>query len=565
MKLILPKALRGFSYDRAMPVEFNSFNDDVWLPSLFFKVVTGGQDRGRNANDPTNLERYVEALAGHPHVDGFEGDVGYRLLNRLTRTSLVQMGFRGQAHRSEQIESVSPYSILAFKPGFPEHASVSRKVDVLVYRMMRDQMRGDALLRTFFERVFGHGVHVQGGAQPGGTYDGCTEIGTLTRLSLCLLDGFQSVGARPPKERIPGEPMPAFASAMARDLQRYLQAYHDKMPVEALTHHFRGLVSVELFIYTLKLFHALPALVSDASVLPAAMRELLQTSAPEIYLDFTGTASGLSRSMATFCVRRDLESIHPFMTAVLTVRHFDRLVRAVRGDKKVVQAVEAGLDGKEGPAYLQLLLTLRDDLAVALRVDTAAEHEEEEIRSLNSENPGDDMMSASREYIDHVTIDGESGFQRLILLLCDVQRGKIFETASQWYRNIGGLTRPYGLLTGTSANRSTWRYAPGNDLLATLVQLAAVDIPQWNTDTPAPAPVALAGFLKWLEKRFGIIVDRPPDTVHGAEYTAAAQENLQAMLRRLRQMGVFRDLSDDVTVQRLHPPYTNNSIGASAP
>jgi len=27
------------------------------------------------------------------------------------------------------------------------------------------------------------------------------------------------------------------------------------------------------------------------------------------------------------------------------------------------------------------------------------------------------------------------------------------------------------------------------------------------------------------------------------------------MLRRLRQMGIFRDLSDDFTVQRLHPPY----------
>jgi len=150
---------------------------------------------------------------------------------------------------------------------------------------MRDQMRGDVPLRAFFERVFGHGVRVQGGALPGGMYDGHAEIDTLTRLSLCLLDGFQNVGARKPKDRIPSEPMPAYANAMARDLRRYLQAYHDKMPVEALTHHFKALVSVELFIYTLKLFHGLPALVSDASVLPVAMREQLQSSPPEIYLE----------------------------------------------------------------------------------------------------------------------------------------------------------------------------------------------------------------------------------------------------------------------------------------
>ena len=35
----------------------------------------------------------------------------------------------------------------------------------------------------------------------------------------------------------------------------------------------------------------------------------------------------------------------------------------------------------------------------------------------------------------------------------------------------------------------------------------------------------------------------------------SARENLRAMLRRLRQMGIFRDLSDDFTAQTLHPPY----------
>ena len=45
----------------------------------------------------------------------------------------------------------------------------------------------------------------------------------------------------------------------------------------------------------------------------------------------------------------------------------------------------------------------------------------------------------------------------------------------------------------------------------------------------------------------------------GAEYVAAAQDNLRAMLRRLRQMGVFRDLSDDFTVQRLTPPYVSEA------
>ena len=42
-----------------------------------------------------------------------------------------------------------------------------------------------------------------------------------------------------------------------------------------------------------------------------------------------------------------------------------------------------------------------------------------------------------------------------------------------------------------------------------------------------------------------------------AEYIAAAHDNLRAMQNRLRQMGIFRDLSDDFTIQRLHPPYAD--------
>jgi hypothetical protein len=88
------------------------------------------------------------------------------------------------------------------------------------------------------------------------------------------------------------------------------------------------------------------------------------------------------------------------------------------------------------------------------------------------------------------------------------------------------------------------------------VQLATVDLgAEGEGGEVQPTSVGLREFLGWLERRFGVLVDRPPAGFEGADYVAAAQENLQAMLRRLRQMGVFRDLSDDLTVQRLQPPY----------
>ena len=130
----------------------------------------------------------------------------------------------------------------------------------------------------------------------------------------------------------------------------------------------------------------------------------------------------------------------------------------------------------------------------------------------------------------------------------------------QWYWGTGGLKKAHGILRGSVLSRKSWRYAPTNDLLAVLVQLAAARLMPTGTkgeEGQEVPPIRLQEFLQFLEERFGILVDRPPTQFEGAEYAAAASDNLRAMLRRLRQMGIFHDLSDDFTVQRLHPPYAS--------
>ena len=120
------------------------------------------------------------------------------------------------------------------------------------------------------------------------------------------------------------------------------------------------------------------------------------------------------------------------------------------------------------------------------------------------------------------------------------------------------MREPHGLLTGTAKSRPSWRYAPSNDLLAVLVQVAAARLSQQGVES-----IRLQEFLHFLEQRYGILIDRPPDTFKGTEYIAAAHENLRAMQNRLRQMNIFRDLSDDFTIQRLHPPYAEHTTATS--
>lgn len=564
MKIKLPKRLRGFAYNRVLPVELNDFEVDILLPSVFFKVISQGQDRGRKANDPANIRGYVTKLTEHPDVVGFEGPEGIRLCDRLVRTSLTQIGRRGlgRATGSQQIQGLTGYTLLSFKTGFPEVASSLRQVDDLIYRMMREQLREYQPLRKFFERIFGKGVDIQGGPEPDGHYDGKTELDTLTRLSIAFLDGFATTGVRPSKSKgkVSKDACPEIYKRMARDLRRYLAAYHQRMPIEALSYYLKALINAELFFYTLKLFYAMPELVEKPQMLPAAMRKPLEGSPPEVYLDFTGSATGLNREMAGYCVRRDLETIQRFVAATLTLRQLDRYVHQIRGDRRVEQTVTSALGTEEGgPEYLQALLQLLADEQVSVRVEAAAQRDEEEIRKENAAtDQAEDEVEQGSEEIDRIADIGETDFERLILLLVEGQRTKIVQSIAKWYWNVGGLTKPYGVLSGTVGNRQSWRYGPSNDFLAVLVQLAAVDIPKGNHEETAPSPVGLGEFLKWLEKRFGVIVDRPPEEMVGADYAAAAKENLRAMLRRLRQMGVFRDLSDDFAVQRLIPPYSAN-------
>src|SRR5215217_4093122 len=184
MKIKLPKDLRGFSYDRVMPVDLNSFDVDLLLPAIFFKASTGGQSWGRHPNDPTKIREYVDRLATHEDVVGFDDEQGRRLLDRLTRTALVHVGRKGASRAVEQLEGVSPYTLLAFKPEFPSEHSRLRRVDALIYRMMREQLRDERALRSFFEEIFGKGVTIHAGAEPDGRYDGQTTLDTLTRLSI---------------------------------------------------------------------------------------------------------------------------------------------------------------------------------------------------------------------------------------------------------------------------------------------------------------------------------------------------------------------------------------------
>ncbi|HEU5375359.1 MAG TPA: hypothetical protein VFV38_07975 [Ktedonobacteraceae bacterium] len=561
MKIKLPKHITGVKFPRICTIEMNDFDIDLFLPSLFFTILAQGRGKARQVNDPKAISLFIDILAQHPILEGFNDTEGRKVLERFVRTTLITTGGVGRSRIDEQITSVVPFTILAHKTGFPTKGR-QRNTDTFIYQVLRERMGAEDALRDFVKTVFGNGVIIGNIPELGGKYDGETNVDTLTRLSIAFLDGFQNTRPGISREKNVPSPCPALAKEFATDLLRYLFEYHKTMPTQAFTHHLLILINFELFNYTLKLVHSVNELVQTPEHLPTAMRESFETSPPQLYVDFTASSSEYSQEMARACVRRDVETYQQFLESNLLLRQLDLYVEKLKRNARSKLLIERVLPPtNSGAEYLQGLLQLRKDPVISRDIAASARNDEDEIRRLNT-NEGEEEDPEALSWFDDIVDTAEDDVERVVSLLVEAQRGEAIQHFIRWYWGVGGMKKPQGILRGVVTNRKSWRYAPTNDVLAVLVQLAAVRLgkPTNPEQGESIQSFRLQEFLLFLEERFGILVDRPPVPFEGAEYTAAARENLRAMLRRLRQMGIFRDLSDDFTVQRLHPPYAGKEM-----
>ncbi|HWS84591.1 MAG TPA: hypothetical protein VN207_10070 [Ktedonobacteraceae bacterium] len=553
MKIKIPKEMRGVAFPRVLNIEMNDFDIDLFLPLLFFTILAQGKGKAKQTNNPQDIARYIDDLANHSDLQGFHSSEGRRVLERLVRTSLIITGKAGEGgNKGEQILSLVPFTILTHKTGLPANRR-HRQADIFIYQALRDYKHGDAALRDFAKQVFGRGVEIGQLPELGGKYDGETQLDILTRLSIAFLDSFENTRPRLDREKKIPNAYPALVNELAKDLDGYLSQFYNHMPTQAFTYNLLALINFELFTYTLHIVHAINALVHTPDVLPAAMQDDLQDSTLQIYLDFTDGASPRSLEMSRACVRRDIEAHQQFLWSNLLLRQLDIYMSKQRNNPRRQLDIEKVLPSDvTGARYLQGLLLLQNDPKIGVHLEAAAQLDEERIRVANMENEEGENVEAVR-WLDTFARTGETDVERVVNLLAEGQREDALKHFIQWFYGVGGIKKQHGILRGITTHRQTWRYAPENDLLAVLVQVTAARL----SLSGQLRSIKLQEFLGFLKDRYGILIDKPPTQFEGAEYAAAARDNLRAMQRRLHQMGIFRDLSDDFTVQRLHPPYAS--------
>jgi hypothetical protein len=555
MKLVLPKASRGYYFDRLFLVEMNDFDVERLLPSLFYLTVSKGRRRSGSPNDPTSIAEYVRRLASHPSISmSADAATLERLLDQWVRQSVLKMGKTGRRHRGEQIEAVLPVTFGCYKSGFPAETSRQRNVHSFLYRCLVDALKAvdyrptaEAGLAALFTTAFGAGVRIGAAPHYDAKYDGQSVVDVQTLLALTFLDGFQPTPASQRDQALAfGPALPTEARQLAVDMLLFVGAYHAHMPPLALTRGLLALIGLELLVYTLSLIHRVNRLVADPAYAPA------DDAVPpfEIYVDFTRERGSVSDQLAKSNVERHLEELRAFYDSSMLLRTLDRFVQFHGDLQRSVQHLDT-------PHYLAALASLASDPAIEARA--AAELESIQHETLEA-CATDAERAEATAWFDDVKRQSESALTRAVRALSKAQSKKAIESYVSWYWSAGGLRKPFGLLAGNLTGRRNWRYAMSDELLLAIVQLAMAENPSGDfSNVTTRARVRLPDFLEFLRMRFGILVDRPPAADDSVAARAAARDNLEALRRRLRQMGWFEALSDDFAAQYLRNPLRNGA------
>jgi hypothetical protein len=528
----IPKHLAAFN-TLMTPTVINVELNDTDVDRMLTRILEMAVKRGRAASSKTNTKDYVtylDRLQASPHLEGFDGERGRDVLDGWIRSSVLKEERVGLRREGVQMGYLRPLTIAAYRSGLPKTASRNRQADLLAYRSMEEALLAEgaqnpsAHMEDLFRTTFGRGVDLGVAPWSSPRYDETTPLDIDTLLALRFLEGFEG-SDRLAKERSRLDPpVPTAVVPLGRDLVDFLRLYGPRMPVAEAYAHLAALISLRLF--------QLPLITART------LRDLLEGTEPpavnpvEMYCDFVRQRGSASDDLSRMCVVRDLEVMRTFFG--------DRLLMRSLGHAVQVLPTRPHL-GETAAEHLRGLATLRHDPAMQMALGMQL------VQIRNEFEAG----SEGQAFIDEIQAATDlDPSDRLAAVLVEGLRKRGLENQVKWYWSTGGITKPYGVLAGTQRARSTWRYAPSDELLTTLLSMCFVETDGQRTATR----LRMDELLDRLESRFGILIARPPADLDSADARAGAAQNLTAFTRQLKLLGCFQGLSDDFSAQFVTRP-----------
>jgi len=541
MTITLPKALRTYQYRALTVFSMLDTDTDRVLPHLFELCVKGGRS-ARSLTNARDYATYRNRLLDSGFVVGFEGVDDQALLDGWLRSCVVDMGTVGRSRTGQQMLAVAPLTLAAYRAGLPTRRERHRGIDEFVYRLLLAEIarRGSrtqrADLRELVARTVGQGLTIgpEPRWEPRLADAAQLDIGAL--LEFRFVEGFEMSDAREIGELSPDSPLPGVSGDIGATLLAHVQIYGERLPTQALMSSFAALLAASVFSSSLRTDAAARELLRTG-VLPADMGDPAPASPLELYCDMTGDLGAESDGLSRRCVERDLDRVRLAFRDRMTFVVVENALTRIPDEQERRRTLSR-------PEQLAQLASLREHR----RVESYAEGRIDDLVAEAEESEA--VTETEMEFLCQTQAGHGSELDKLLDILQFVNQTRATKNAVNWYWSVGGLQKPYGILDGSLRSRRSWRYAPSDELITALL-LAVFVRPDGATYRPK---MPIRDVLDALRNRFGILIDRPPAFLDGAEARAAAAANLEAFKRRLQLLGCFDSLSDDFSVQVVRHP-----------
>ncbi|MBU2663383.1 hypothetical protein KOI35_07670 [Actinoplanes bogorensis] len=527
------KDLNSLGFWLLVPCELSDVDIDRMMTPILEMAVRQGR-KGTIRPDKLGYQYYLHELSTSEDLEGFRTPEGRGFLDGWVRTSVMKVS------ASEKMEYMQPLTIATYRSGLVTRIR-NRQADDLAYKSMVASLQRQgsenptAEIKQIFMDVFGRGVEL--GPMPSATpeYDRVTEIDINSLLQLVMLEKFEGSQKFPPqREKVDkGFAVPGAILPIGSDILRLLRFYGPKMPPAEAMSLLISVLSVRLFQMPLRLGAAARKLLRGESC-----EDLENADADnplEIFCDFTREKGGPSDELSKRCIRRDLDNMRSFFTDRLLIRTLHESVGLMVDEKPDLSKMTSSEE-------LKVACSLRDNLYMKVALRT---HLMRIQRALEDES-GDEGLALLAEVEDA----GLSPADQLAAVLVEGLRARGLKNQTLWFYTSGGISKPYGILSGSIRSRASWRYAPSDELLTALLALCFVEPGGRRTVNRLPIGEVLAR----LESRFGILVAKPPAMFDDPDARAGAAANLEAFTRKLQLLGCFQSLSDDFSAQFVNRP-----------
>ncbi len=379
--------------------------------------------------------------------------------------------------------------------------------------------------------------------QPGRDDDRVDSRTDLATYALALLGAQRDPDM--PRSETPEELPPPLCLGQARyyaDDMRRLLAYRDAMPRSALIDHLRRLTGLHLGLYLLRIFRIV---VEAERGETAACSGCLAGRAPretcphdlELVVDCGEDARSPVAKLAEASWDRNEDLLAQYVRSHLALKKLDEFA--------------LDLEPREEDALPHTTLSEIAAVEGAARGDLIDLYFDARIKEVVAQSGGEDEANRTRELVADYRGTGLSPFRVYVALLAHFSERRWVSYHRYLLDSLFSKNSPEGMLRQPLGGPRRRRAAMGASLLETLTMVAVVAGEPGSFYT---RPLQVDQLIAHLEQRYGMRIGTPPAAAaEDLEVHRLLAANVERFKARLRETGLFTDLSDAFLAQRVRP------------